>query len=189
MNEIADSLLIKRYLQGDAGAFDRLYERFRLPVFNYIIRQVGEQAVAEDIFQDVWFRVIRALEGFDAESHFPGWLFRIAHNRLVDHWRQSGKWPMEALPDEQEVRQSLTQDIRQFLQDCVDRLKQLIGLLNPDQRDAFLLQQESGLSLEQIAEVTGTSRETVKSRLRYAVNRLRDGLQDCDESTGDSHGR
>jgi len=180
MNEPDDSILITRYLQGDAVAFDLLYQRHRLPLFNYIVRQVKVSNVADDLFQDVWMKIIRSLDSFQDQSNFTGWAFRIAHNRLVDYWRQHR--PEHADELNPETNDSvLPLETLQFLKDCVERLKQLIGLLQADQRDAFLLQQESGLSLEQIAQVTTSTRETVKSRLRYALQKLRNGLQGCED--------
>ena len=179
MNKDSDELLIKQYRGGNAAAFDRLYERYRIPVFNYIFRQVKHRNLTEDIFQDVWFRVIRSVEQVREDGNFSSWLYRIAHNRLVDHWRQHRP---DELEDEEEVSDpARTQEQLQFIQSCIERLKVLLGLLKPEQRDVFVLQQESGLTLEQIADVTDSGRETVKSRLRYAMQKLRAGLEGCDD--------
>jgi RNA polymerase sigma factor (sigma-70 family) len=185
MNELSETDLVKRYLQGDAAAFDQLYSRFRLPVFNYILRHVREHALSEDIFQDVWMRVLRSLASFRPDTNFSGWLYSIAHNRMVDYWRQQSRREEDELPEQFPQADQQSSGIRQFIRDCVERLQSLIGMLNAEQRDAFLLQQEAGLSLEQIASVTESSRETVKSRLRYALKNLRQGLEDCEESVGE----
>lgn len=185
MTENHETELIRRYLQGDAGAFDQLYEHYRLPVFNYLRRQLEQPAVVEDIFQDIWLRVIRSLKMFKTETSFSAWIFTIAHNRLVDHWRQQRDMDSDEILERTPDNTHPT-DYQQFLRDCVARLRQLIGLIKPDQRNAFLLQQESGLTLEQIASVMAVGRETVKSRLRYAMDKLRAGLSGCDE-TGDDN--
>ena len=179
MNAVNDASLVNQYRSGNTAAFNRLYERYRIPVFNYIYRQVKQQSISEDIFQDVWLRVIRSIEQWKPDSSFASWLYRIAHNRLVDYWRQF--YPDE-LDAENEVQDpTASTDHFQFIQDCIERLKALLAILKPEQRDAFVLQQESGLSLEQIAEVTAVGRETVKSRLRYAMQKLRAGLEGCDD--------
>lgn len=179
MNDVSDQSLVNQYRSGNTAAFDRLYDRYRIPVFNYIYRQVKQQNISEDIFQDVWLRVIGSIEQWKPGSSFSSWLYRIAHNRLVDYWRRL--YP-DALDPESEVQDPApSADHLQFIQDCIERLKALLAILKPEQRDAFVLQQETGLSLEQIAEVTAVGRETVKSRLRYAMQKLRAGLEGCDD--------
>jgi len=178
--------LIEDYLKGDLSAFNRLYDSYRLPLFNYIRRQLNSQHETEDIYQDIWMSALKSLKDFRRDSNFTTWLFAIAHNRLVDYWRKHQKLEngieLDALS-----AQSHSLEYQQFLSDCVELLSQLIATLKPSQKNTFLLQQESRLSLEEIATVTGTNRETVKSRLRYALQKLRSGLKDC-MTSGDDHG-
>jgi len=180
MNDASDETLINQYRSGNAAAFDRLYQRYRVPVFNYISRQVSSQPIAEDIFQDVWFRVIRALEKFENNGGFPAWIFTIAHNRLTDYWR-ANKVEVSELSDDLQNTAHSTETMH-LIQNCIERLLKLLEKLKPEQRDAFVMQQESGLTLDQIAEVSNCGRETIKSRLRYAMQKLRKGLEGCDES-------
>ena len=177
-----DEDLMLRYRKGDMAAFDALYRRYRGPLFRYLERQSGIAAVAEELFQEVWMRVIRGRERWRSELGFRPWLFRIAHNRMVDHWR-AGRENHAPLEGQGEVLQMDTPwpDAWLLIRDCVERLFRLLGGLAEPQRSAFLLKEEAGLSLEQIAAVMNTGRETVKSRLRYALKRLRAGLEGCDE--------
>ncbi|NNJ92215.1 MAG: sigma-70 family RNA polymerase sigma factor [Gammaproteobacteria bacterium] len=179
MNDIADETLIRQYRGGNAAAFDQLYERHRLPVYNYIFRQVKMTAQAEDIFQDVWFKVIQSLHQLDTPSQFPAWLFTIARNKITDHWRKKKPEPLEN-EDELESHSAVSEQIA-FIRSCMERLLALLQTLKPEQRDAFVLQQESGLTLEEIASIAECGRETIKSRLRYAMQKLRKGLEGCDE--------
>lgn len=179
MDDIADETLIRQYRSGNAAAFDRLYERHRVSVYNYIFRQVKESTHAEDIFQDVWFRVIQALGKPDTPAQFPAWLFTIARNRITDYWRKKKPESLEN-EDELESRSALAEQAA-FIRSCMERLLALLETLKPEQRDAFILQQESGLTLEQIANIAECGRETIKSRLRYAMQKLRAGLEGCDE--------
>jgi len=191
MTDIADETLIEQYRSGNAAAFDQLYERYRLPVYNYIRHQVKPSAQAEDIFQDVWFKVIQSLSQLDAVSrfsaqsstkssaHFPAWLFTIARNTIADHWRKKKPESLEN-EDELQSHSALAEQIA-FIRSCMERLQALLKTLKPEQRDAFVLQQESGLTLEEIATIADCGRETIKSRLRYAMQKLRKGLEGCDE--------
>jgi RNA polymerase sigma-70 factor (ECF subfamily) len=177
-----DEQLMMRYREGDGAAFDTLYRRHRGPVFRYIQRLSHTGEDVESLYQDAWMRVIRAREQWDPTQPFRPWLYRIAHNRVVDAWRSARGVEIaggEALDDA--VEPSPGVDAMQLLRDCVERLMGLLAKLPEAQRSAFLLKEEAGLTLAQIGEVTGVERETVKSRLRYALKRLRDGLEGCDE--------
>lgn len=177
-----DEQLMQRFCAGDSAAFETLYQRHRDPVFRFVHRLAATGMDCEALFQDVWMRVIEAREQWREERLFRPWLYRIAHNRVVDALRRESS---AGKPDEIGVETlpsaARDQDVIALLLDCVRRLQALLGRLPETQRSAFLLQQEAGLSLAQIGEVTGVERETVKSRLRYAFKRLRQGLEGCDD--------
>jgi RNA polymerase sigma-70 factor, ECF subfamily len=176
-----DEQLMRRYRDGDLRAFDRLYERYRGPLYRYVRRLCGDGGSADELYQDVWMRLVAARQQWDATQAFSPWLYRIAHNRVVDHWRAAGRLLDEIEDADALPAQGPAQEVLAHLRDCVERLLALLGGLPALQRSAFLLKEEAGLSLAQIAEVTGSERETVKSRLRYALRRLRAGLEGCDE--------
>lgn len=181
MSHATDETLMSRYRNGDTVAFDELYERHRGPLYRYIERLTGNRNLAEELFQEVWIRLIRARHQWQEHKGFKPWLYRIAHNRVVDHWR-SEKSQQEELNEESVTSlQQRWPDAWLTIKECVERLFQLLGGLSEPQRSAFLLKEEGDLSLAEIAEVTGVGRETVKSRLRYALRSLRQGLEGCDE--------
>jgi RNA polymerase sigma-70 factor (ECF subfamily) len=181
MSEPSDEQLMSGYINGDTAAFDTLYRRYRGPLYRYLERQSSSVAVAEELYQDVWMRVIGARGSWQQESDFRPWIYRIAHNRMVDHWR-SGRENHQPLEDGDVIPlEQPWPDAWLLIQDCIERLFKLLGGLSEPQRSAFLLKEEGGLSLSQIAEVMATGRETIKSRLRYALQRLRVGLEGCDE--------
>ena len=167
------------YGRGEAAAFDSLYARHKGAVFRYLRRQIGAAAVAEELFQDVWLRLIDARGSYQPRAKFTTWLYTIAHNRLMDYFRSASRTHLvsydehapeeivsaEPRPDESLVRK----------QDAA-RLLAAIEALPAAQREAFLLQQEGELSVEEIAAATAVGRETAKSRLRYAVRKLRERL-------------
>lgn len=178
--ETSDEQLMQWYRDGDTVAFERLYARYRGPLYRYVRRQCNGCTEAEELYQDVWMRVVRARKQWNPKQPFRPWLYRIAHNRVVDYWRVGGG-PREALSEDEADDKAPLQDMLAHLRDCVERLMALLPKLPQAQRDAFLLKEEAGLSLAQIADVTGTGRETVKSRLRYAMHSLRSGLEGCDD--------
>ena len=138
-------------------------------------------AEAEDLCQETFLRVARAGRKYQATGKFKAWLFRIARNRLVDYWRRP-RVAHESLDERVVPMSGAWPDTLLQIRDCIERLKHLLSRLAAAQRDAFLLKEEGGLSLAQIADITGVGRETVKSRLRYAIRNLRSGLEDCDDT-------
>jgi len=179
--EPADETLMLAYAAGDASAFEHLYARHRGPLYRFLLRHLRDAALADEFFQDTWQRVIAAREGWKPEAAFGTWLYRIAHNRLNDHWRASKHRP--AAPVDADERTARVPDpdtperqLSEFEQRR--RLQLAMDELPPEQREVLLLRLEQELTLEEIGEITGVGRETVKSRLRYAMDRLRTRLNE-----------
>ncbi len=180
----SDEDLMERYRDGDAGAFDVLYARHKGGLFRYMLRRCGNRGVVEELFQEVWLNLIRARANYTVQAKFATYLYRLAHNRLIDHFRsQSGgvavAFDAEEGPALDSVAGGRGNDPAVAVE-ARQQARQLLSLIAelPDaQRDAFLLQQESGMSVEEIAQATGVTRETAKSRLRYAIAKLRAGLE------------
>lgn len=175
----SDASLMLAYAAGDAAAFEKLYRRHRDKLYRFLVRQLRSPALADEIFQDVWQRVIIARADWRPDALFTTWLYRIAHNRLTDHWRAARHRP--AAPDDADLRTERIVDpdtperhLSAFEQ---RRLVQLaLEALPDEQREVVILRLEQELTLEEIGAVTGVGRETVKSRLRYAMDKLRERL-------------
>lgn len=166
------------YRDGDAAAFDTLYGRWRSRLYRYLAHQAPERA--DELFQDVWLKVIGARAGYEVTARFSTWLFRIAHNRLLDHFRATGRarvdlWddpdsdPAAQLPAPEHETPPAQLERRRTARLILDCLATLPG----PQREVFLMAEEADMTLEQIARAVGVGRETAKSRLRYALDRLR----------------
>jgi RNA polymerase sigma-70 factor (ECF subfamily) len=189
--ELNDTALMMRYQDGDMAAFETLYNRHRGPLFRFLLRQIGNQQFAEDVFQEVWSRIIRNSKKYRPTAKFTTYIYHIARNCSVDHYRRMSKEQniVSAGDDATEEPVAITgnpvtaasnRDKRKALSDALNDLP-------VEQREAFLLKEESGMSLDEIATVTSVSRETVKSRLRYALGKLRRCLPQP-EGTGDEDG-
>jgi RNA polymerase sigma-70 factor, ECF subfamily len=184
-----DEDLMLAYAAGDAAAFDTLYARHKGGVYRYLLRQCRQGGVADELFQDVWMNLIRARATYIPTAKFNTWLYRLAHNRLIDYYRACGQVSLVSADDDAHadaVASLATHEGDQPEQRAENdqlgaRLRNAVAALPPAQREAFLLQQEGGLSLAEIAKMTGAGIETVKSRLRYATNKLRDELADVYE--------
>ena len=175
MRDTSDETLMLQYASGNMAAFEELYERYRGSLYRYFIRQVSNPATANDLYQGSWEKVIRARGRYRSSAPFKAWLFRIAHNHLVDFYRAAKPSAQIAgdAPDTAQAGPSET------LAHEERRAQFRTALLNlpPDQKDALLLKIEVGLDLEEIGKMTGVGAETVKSRLRYATRKLKQALQ------------
>jgi RNA polymerase sigma-70 factor, ECF subfamily len=181
----SDEDLMLAYAAGDAAAFDLLYARHKGGVYRYLLRQCRQSATADELFQDVWSNLIRARESYVPTAKFTTWLYRLAHNRWIDQVRADGHLTLVSADDEphEELVAAIPAsridepESRVENRQLAERLKAAVASLPPAQRDAFLLQQEGDLSLSEIAELTGVGVETVKSRIRYALAKLRGELR------------
>ena len=172
----SDEMLVLAWAGGDAASFELLYARHRGPLYRFLLRQLRDSATADELFQDIWQRVIGAAAGWKPDAAFRTWLFRIAHNRLNDHWRAARhRPPAPEDGDERAAREPDPSTPERELSEFEQRrlLQRAIERLPDEQRSVVLLRLEQELSLEEIGEVTGAGRETVKSRLRYAMDKLR----------------
>jgi RNA polymerase sigma-70 factor (ECF subfamily) len=172
----ADEALMQAWVAGDASAFETLYGRHRTRLYRHFLRQLRDPALADDFFQDTWQKVIAARHEWRPDAPFVAWLYRIAHNRLGDHWRAARLRP--PVPDDAEARLARLpgHDTPERMLGEFEQRRQLqlaLEALPQEQRDVLLLRLEQELTLEQIGAITGVGRETVKSRLRYAMDKLR----------------
>jgi len=177
-----DEELMLAYRDGNVGAFDVLYRRHRAALYRYLLRQCRDAAAAEELFQDVWTSVIRAKATYTVTARFATYLYRIAHNRLIDHYRRHSPAALVSFDDDTAgLAEPLapTHEEPEHAHENRRRAARLLTLLEAlpaAQREAFVLQHEAGMSVEEIAAATGVARETAKSRLRYAISKLRQGM-------------
>ncbi len=168
------------YARGELRAFETLYARHRGPLYRFVLRSIRDRALTDELFQEVWSRVVAARERYRPQAKFSTWLMQIAHNLMVDHFRrqrpQAGAEETELVlatldaPEHERPEQQLSEFEQRR------RIELALEELPPEQREAFLLRAEQELGIEEIAEVAGVGRETAKSRLRYALAKLRERL-------------
>jgi RNA polymerase sigma-70 factor, ECF subfamily len=178
-----DSALMLRYRDGDVAAFETLYRRHKDPLFRYVLRLCRQQAAAEDVFQEVWGKIIKSRGNYRPTAKFTTFLYHVAHNCFIDYVRRNKRHGNTAdiEPDTQPDRTDCPEmQVERSL--ARRRLDEALLTLPDEQRDVFLLYEEAGLSLEDIATVTDCKRETAKSRLRYAVRKLRAALDESPET-------
>jgi RNA polymerase sigma-70 factor (ECF subfamily) len=171
MRDRSDEQLMKTYAGGSMEAFEVLYERHRGPLYRYILRLVGNPATANDLYQGSWEKIIKARGRYKDSAPFKAWMYRIARNHVMDHFRReqpAAGTQAEDMADNQAgpVERISAENRQQHLVMAIEKLP-------PEQKDTLMLKLESGLDLQTIADVTGVNRETAKSRLRYAVKKLR----------------
>lgn len=172
-----DEELMLAYGGGDAGAFETLYARHRGGLFRFVLRAIKDRGVAEELFQEIWVRVIESRGRYAPKARFTTWLYTIAHNLMVDHWRRKGL-SVVALDGEDVASEGANPARQAEGREALARLLQAIEALPAAQREVFLLHQEGGLSVAEIAMVTGADEEAAKSRLRYAMAKLKAAVGD-----------
>ena len=188
---ITDEALMQTFARGNMNAFEQLYDRHETGVWRFVFRSVQNQAVADDLVQELWFAVARSAASYEPTAKFRTWLFTMARNRVIDHVRtaknhasidaenEDGEAMFSDLAADSRLgpmRQVSSREQAKALLDAIEQLPE-------DQREAFLLQAEGDMSVEDIAAATGVSFETAKSRLRYARNKLKTLLADFAEAS------
>ncbi len=178
-----DENLMEQYRDGNAEAFTALYQRNKAALYRYFLRQTHHNSVAEELSQDVWTNIIHSRRSYQVNAKFTTYLFQIAHNRLVDYYRRADNRALHSpisSEDDCEIPNGVQHhpDKQAESAQIQQRLLTIVRALPQEQREAFILKEDAGLSVEQIAKVTDVNTETAKSRLRYAVKKIREGLKD-----------
>ncbi len=191
LHDEADEALMVHYQRGEVRAFEILLERHRKPVFNFILRFVGSRELAEDLLQDTFLRVIKGAGNYKRKAKFTTWLYTIARNLCVDQSRRKkhrrhasldspiGKGTensgtlLDVVPgkDMPSDRKAVSRQLHQTLHNA-------IGSLSDEQREVFLMREFLDMPFKQIADVVGVPENTVKSRMRYALEKLRLELEE-----------
>jgi RNA polymerase sigma-70 factor, ECF subfamily len=195
--DATDEMLMVRYQRGEREAFAELVRRHSRPIYNFVLRQLRVPSVAEDVTQDVFMRLVQNAAEFKHEARFLTWLYTIARNLCIDQLRKlshrrhasldqstSDGADAKALPLAESIadpsphasaeRNVLSSEVRSSIVKAVDSLPD-------DQREVFLLREVANLPFRDIAEITGVGENTVKSRMRYALDRLKDALSEFEE--------
>lgn len=168
---LSDEQLMLAYAQNDALAFDQLYQRYKLLVYRFFIRHNLATAIAEELSHDTWLKVINARKNYQVSALFKTYVFTIARRTLYDHQQKKSTQCEQSSDLEVETTVDATSN-----NDLRAAIKQQLVALPFAQREVFLLKQESGFTIEQIAAITEQNKEQVKSCWRYALKKMRKGL-------------
>lgn len=177
-----DAELMRRYARGELAAFERLYERHRAALHRFLVRQTRDPELAGDLFQETWGKVIAYRERYEERAQFRTFLFHVARNCWLDALRARGRdvtWAAQTIePDDATLFDAHARgpEAHAVAASEGERLRAALARLPDAQREAFLLHEEAGLTIEEVARVTGVGAETAKSRVRYALSKLRAAL-------------
>jgi len=178
-----DGTLMLRYRNGDTRAFEILYTRHKGALYRYLQRLCRNREAVNDLFQETWSKLITSRQRYEVRAQFTTFLFHIAHNCAVDYFRRAERQHIGRTDDVDQLQERLpsadtdrpdTQASEAQLQAAFQRA---LAQLPDEQRNVFVLREETGMSLEEISQVTGVTMETAKSRLRYALAKLRTALK------------
>ena len=182
--ESPEKAWLVEYRRGNVDSMGKLVEHFRRPLFGFILKMTEGREDAEEIFQEVWFRVIRNLDSY-REKRFISWLFRIAHNLIIDRARKarpmSDPHPVEpGQQDEIETRipsPGISPALQVEGRDLGRRIATAVGRLPQEQKEVFLMRMEGNLPFKEISKIQGTSINTALARMQYALAKLREELK------------
>ena len=184
-NDEADEVLLQAYRAGDVRAFERLVARYEKPIWNFLRRFVADAATAEDLLQEVFLRVVKSADEWRGAAKFSTWLYTIARNLCVDQTRRrkhrkhaSLDAPMDTSDDSGTLMDvipsaEMASDRKSVNRQLHETMHRAISALSEEQREVFLMREFLDLPFKQIAEVVGVPENTVKSRMRYALEKLR----------------
>lgn len=175
-----DSDLIRQYRSGSEHAFEKLVDKYKSRVYTTIYLIVKDQAIAEDLLQDVFVKVVQTLnaDGYNEEGKFQPWLMRIAHNLAIDHFRKRKRYPTILMEDGSNVFNTMEfaertiEEIR-IQEDTTQLVRRLIDELPETQKEVLIMRHYMDMSFQEIAEQTGVSINTALGRMRYALMNLR----------------
>jgi RNA polymerase sigma-70 factor, ECF subfamily len=184
----ADEVLMLRYKEGDLEAFEILLERYQQPLFTFVLRFCNDYHQAEDLVQEVFLRLIKSAKTYEPKAKFSTYIYTFAHNICIDNFRRGKKRKTTSLSQAIDVEQDLTiedtvKDERanpekDYRQKTLEKaLQEAVSELPEEQREVFLLREQMNLPFEEIARVVGCLPSTAKSRMRYALQFIRQKLE------------
>jgi RNA polymerase sigma-70 factor (ECF subfamily) len=189
MNEPAtDEVLMLRYKDGDLSAFEIIIEKHQQPLFSFVYRFCNDYHQAQDLVQDVFLRLIKMARNYEPRAKFTTYLYTIAHNVCIDHIRRKKNRTSVSLSQplhsedqillEDTMKDERANPQRDFEQKSFEHaLHQAVEDLPPEQREVFLLREQQNLAFDEIARIVGCLPSTAKSRMRYALQSIREKLQ------------
>jgi RNA polymerase sigma factor (sigma-70 family) len=183
--EMTDQQIVRMYMDGDSNALSVLVTRYKDKIFTSIYLLVKDRYLAEDIFQDVFIRIIDTLKGgkYTDEGKFLPWAMRIAHNMCVDHFRKVKRNPTIKTSDDRDIFEVINfseagVDTRIMNEQTSDKVRRMIDLLPEDQREVLILRHYADLSFKEISQLTGCSINTALGRMRYGLLNLRKMMEE-----------
>lgn len=182
---VSDEQLIRNYINGDQKSFSTLLRRHKRKVYGYIYVSVKNADVADDIFQDAFYKVINTIRtgSYREEGKFIQWLMRISHNLIIDYFRQQSKYPMAQSQDDRDIFETVklfdaNAEDRMIQHQTHSTLRALIEELPAEQREVLKMRIYNEMSFKDIADSTNVSINTALGRMRYALINLRKSIQE-----------
>ncbi len=183
--EVSDEGLMLQYQQGEQKAFEELYRRYKDVLYRYFLKHCSDRQQSEELYQEVWIKLINSTARYKPKAKFKTYLFTIAHNTLVDFYRKAKPSQVIEFEDAEMTEDFTSNPATLALPEDEFTLKQktnafieALEKLPADQKEAALLHFEQDMSVQEIADITQVKAETAKSRLRYAKNKLKNALLD-----------
>ncbi|MGB0888078.1 MAG: RNA polymerase sigma factor [Vicingaceae bacterium] len=180
LSKLSEKELVQAYLKGNENAIQQLIIRFKSQVYTYIICKVRNEALAEDVFQDTFIKVINTIKKgkYNDEGKFLPWVMRIAHNLIIDHYRKNKRMPFVKNSDEFDIFDVIKNPDKNIQEEIekeqvLSDVKKLVKFLPQDQKEVLMMRMYYDMSFKEISETTNVSINTALGRMRYALINLR----------------
>ena len=180
LSKLSEKELVQAYLKGNELAIEQLIIRFKSQVYTYIVCKVRNQALAEDVFQDTFIKVINTIKKgkYNDEGKFLPWVMRIAHNLIIDHYRKSTRMPFVKGNDDFDIFDVIKNPDANIQEDLekeqvLSDVKELVKFLPADQKEVLMMRLYYDMSFKEISQTTNVSINTALGRMRYALINLR----------------
>ncbi len=184
-NTLEDQVLINNYIKGDDEAINTLIERYRQKIYNYILILVRDTNTADDIFQELFIKIISSLKSgkYADNGKFSSWVLRIAHNMVIDHFRVNKQKGFVSTDNDVTIlnnKELVEKNIEDKLisEQTKEDVRKMVDFLPVEQREVVILRHYMGMSFKEIAEQTGVSINTALGRMRYALLNMRKMISD-----------
>jgi len=182
-SEKTDEILMECFKEGDVTAFEKIFHRYKTQIYNYAYRFLGNEALSEEVVQELFFKVIKMRGEYECRAKFSTWLYRMGRNLCIDKLRKKSEHKLVYLKvdSHSQVLEGVlenrpNQEELFHRQQLETLLQHAIGRLNPEQREVFLMREKLALPFAEIAEILGYPLSTVKSRMNYALKNLKEYL-------------
>ncbi len=189
---VTDAELIKAYKKGDTQALEKIMEKYKTPIYSYLLKMVGSRDSANDLFQEIFLKFIKNIQSYNEEKKFANWIYTVAHNTVMDSFRKNKNRYIESLDQikgedfksvaETIASKDLSPENILIKTEISGKIEKAFEILSDEQREVFIMRHYWGLSFKEIAEILKVPIGTALARMSRALGKLKVELGHIEEA-------